>query len=259
MYVQLNKIETTPGCSFRPEKNKLISFGNIYQPKDIFCDTNIKSINFDSDNHIASIDFKRPLNISNALTIFADTDNELISYELLRKCHLQDNIRDMAYSLKSVKDLKDIQVKSFVGMGAYALAFETTDGIVLKLTDMEHFPNGRKPASFDLPIKKSGKFQGLERKYYYYFEEKVVQDNLTQAEIRTLIKEIKSLGYRMKDYLLHYEDDDSWECVIKIEQFGRAKNGKVYLIDPGCAIETDDVYKPGGYSSLKRFLKKLLK
>lgn len=236
-----------------------ISFGNNKQ-QDLYLNSNIKTVKSDEFDRLTGIEFRNPINIYNAIVSLADSKNEYISAELLRKLHTQESLIDLSLGLKFSKDLENVKVKSLIGMGAYSLAFETSNGDVIKLTDIEHFPHGRKPASFDLPIKASGKFKGVYGNYYYYIEEKVSQKDITQDELRQIVKQIKRLGYKMKDYLVHYsEDEDPFKEIIKSEQFGRAKNGKIYLIDPGCAIETDKVYKNGSNNSFKRFLKYLMK
>lgn len=65
-------------------------------------------------------------------------------------------------------------------------------------------------------------------------EEKVSQNDITQKELKELCANIISQGYTLKDYILDL--DENAEMIIKTQQFGRAKNGKIYLIDLGCAI-----------------------
>ena len=123
---------------------------------------------------------------------------------------------------------------------------------MLKITEGEHFPYGRKPADFDLPVIKSGKISPNDR-LYYYLEEKVRQDNLEDAEIVKLIQYIQSKGYSMRDYLKDFAEPDAPHAEIKQKQFGRASDGKIYLIDPGCAyLQTEE--KTGFF---KRVLEKI--
>lgn len=220
---------------------------------DNFLYQNIKAIKKNKNNHLKSIDFKYPITVSEALYNLSKTNSEYISYEMLRKLHTTEQLYDMSETLKNTNNIGDIKVKSLAGIGTYALAFEMEDEKILKLTDIEHFANGRKPADFDLPIIKSGKTMGY-RPYYYYIEEKVTQHDITQKEIRTLVGHIKQLGYEMTDHLI-YGEDGSPNAIYKIEQFGRTKDGKVYLIDPRCVIETKDVL----HSAKKNLLKSIFR
>lgn len=188
----------------------------------------------DERNNLKGITFSKPESISSALLKLADTKDEYIQSELFCKSlHSPEEFTKMSIDLKNIKELENIKIKSLHGIGAFALAFETTDGLILKVCEYNHFKNNRKPAFFDLPIIKKGK-SGYT---YYYLEEKVSQDNISEQEIRVLIKEIKKRGYTLRDYLLKFSFANNENAAIKKEQFGRAKNGKIYLIDPGCAIE----------------------
>ncbi len=213
-----------------PASNRMKSEG------DVFC-TGVKGVSFlvekEINGYLKSITFKTPIEPHKALEVLANTKNEYVSYELLSHLHNQTQIKVMSEDIKRINELKGYKVHKMIGMGAYAFVFETTDGKILKITDMNHFPNNRKPDFFDLPLLKTGN-KGYT---FYYLEEKVSQNDLAQDELRTLVRQIKNRGYKMRDYLMHYsgltEDENA---IIKKEQFGRAKNGKVYLIDPGCAV-----------------------
>lgn len=224
---------------------------------DNFLHQNIKTIKKDKNNHLKSIDFNHPIAVSEALYDLSETNSEYISYEMLRKLHTTEQLYDISRTLKNAGEIGKIKVKSLAGIGTYALAFEMDDEKILKLTDIEHFTNGRKPADFELPIIKSGKMMGY-RQYYYYIEEKVTQHNITQEEIRTLVKHIKQLGYEMTDHLISGVDG-SPNAIYKIEQFGRAKDGKVYLIDPRCVIETKDVLHSVKKNLFKSIFRKIFK
>ena len=202
-------------------------------PRDTFKSDsdNIAGIKKNKYNRLERIKFKRPLSVQNAFLSLSKTYDDYIIKELQRRFQVQDTFELIALQLNNYPEIANIKVKSLVGFGAFAMAFETVDGNILKITDINHFPNGRKPDDFDLPIKKHGKFGD----YYYYIEEKVSQEDLTQKELKALVKHIKSKGYTMRDYLVHY-DEENPDAAIKEDQFGRAKNGKIYLIDPGCAI-----------------------
>lgn len=255
-------IQITPKI-LNPQNNTLYKKNcnqnkNIYKPIIDTCsfgNSNLNPIYEHKYGLLKSIEFNTPVEVSKAFLEIAHTKEDLIKYNMIRNTHTIESLEEIGQIL-STKEIGKTKIKSLIGMGAFAFAFETTDGKILKITEIEHFPKGRKPAKFDLPIISSGKIS----KYpplHYYLEEKITQDDLTPEEIKALVKEIKGLGYRMKDYLIHFDEDEN--AAIKIEQFGRAPNGKVYLIDPGCAEETDKVYNSAKKYNLKTLLKKLIK
>ena len=129
-------------------------------------------------------------------------------------------------------EISSIKVKSLFAMGCSALVFETEDGDIIKLTPHNHFPDGRKQEFFDLPCRKKGKSDNT----YFYVQEKAVQDNITVEEIENLVKKIENQGYYMQDYIRSCIIEKS-NNEIRKEQFGRTKDGTVYLIDPGCAVK----------------------
>lgn len=175
--------------------------------------------------------------------------------------HSEGEIRRITKALNENREIGNMNVKALIGMGAFAFAFETEDGLVLKITEGKHFPYGRKPDDFDLPIIKSGKISPNDD-LYYYLEEKARQDNMTDAEIRDLVGYIESKGYFMRDYLRDFGDPNDPNSVIKYEQFGRASDGKIYLIDPGCAYSyknlIDDAKETNFFSIILKKIKDLL-
>lgn len=241
-----------------------ISFhGQVYNPKKNCADSFYKNDEFINEitttqsKHIKSITFKKPFGVSEVLKRLSHTKNKFLADEFLLKLHPLEQLSDMAEVL-STDSIGKIKVSSIVGIGAFSVVFKTTDNKILKITDVEHFPNNRKPADFDLPIIKKGKLSKDNMQFYYYIEDEVTQSNITQKEIRQLVNHIKSLGYKMKDYLVHF-DNNEVNGRFKIEQFGKDKNGRLYLIDPGCAIETSNVFKTDRKYSFKKFLNLLKK
>lgn len=226
---------------------------NVTVDQCTFGNNDFQLIPEDDSVFIKSIKFDKPIEVAQAFSKIASSDNQLLVHSMWRKTHSIQILENLANFL-SQNPIGKIKVKSLEGFGAFAFAFETTDGKILKITETDHFPNGRKPAKFDLPIIKSGRLNKYPP-YHYYIEEKVTQEGISQEELRALVKEIKSLGYRMKDYLIHY--DETFKGDIKTEQFGKTKDGKLYLIDPGCALETDLVYNGIKKYNLKTILKKL--
>ena len=194
-------------------------------------DSNIAYTEIGSCNRLKTVIFKKPLSPAKAILTIAHSSDKKISDALVYSLQPPYELEEMAIDLNSCDNLENIRIRKLVGMGAFATAFETTDGKILKVTAGNHFPNRRKPAFFDLPIIKHGKTG----RTYYYLEEKVTQDNLTQEELRKFVRKIKDRGYTLRDYLVHYGDIED-ESTIRIDQFGKTKDGKIYLIDPGCAI-----------------------
>lgn len=241
-------------------KNKKNTLPHTYQEdfyNDIYAKQNsyIKRI-YKQDNRLKSIEFNQTMPISEAINKISNSNQDLLD-EFLLKLHSQKELKEIA-QLLSTNSIGKTKVKRLVGMGAFAMSFLTEDGKILKITDIEHFPNNRKPADFDIPIIKQGQIGTKQHHYYYYIEEFATQNNLTQKEIHELVKHIKSLGYKMKDYLTHY-DETSKTTSFRTEQFGRAKDGKIYLIDPGCAVETPLVYRGNKHFSFKHLLNKITK
>ena len=179
--------------------------------------------------------------VSDAFFKLSTTKDRYLADQMLIRLHTPEQLYNIGTQLIRSSDIANIQVKELVGVGNFAFAFETTDSKILKISDRNHFPFDRTPADFDLPIEKQGNF-GSERKFYYYIEERVSQDNLPQEELRALVNRIEAEGYLMRDHLRGYAMDYSRnknEQQIKASQFGRARDGKIYLIDPGCAQETE--------------------
>ena len=206
-----------------------------------------------ANGQVKSVVFDKPIKIQKAFEILAKTKNKLLEYELLEKFHTQSQLITLSCLTTLNKKIKDTKVKSLYGMGSYSLAFETTNGDILKISETNQFYNNRKPAWFDLPIREKGR---LSEDYYYYFEEKVDQLSPTQDELRDFVKEIKKSGYKIHDYLMHYtgKNVNIDNETIKAEQFGRAKDGKLYLIDAGCVHE-----EPKSFWDIKRLKNTLFK
>lgn len=215
-----------------------------YIKNDFVCDSfsfksdNIQTILKDKNNNLESIVFKEPLSIKETLYRLSTTKNNYIRDEFLRKLHPLDVIKEIADSIEKCKNIKDIKIKSLKGMGFFALAFETEDGKILKITEQQHFPNNRKPADFDVPIYKSGQINKA-KPFYYYLEEKLEQKSMSQEELKIFIESIKEKGFILRDYMARFSFDefDNPNIPIKMEQFGKSAEGKIYLLDPGCVLE----------------------
>ncbi len=219
----------------------------------------IKEIILSPYGNLKSIVFKQPLKVTEVLYDLCKSQDYFISTELLKSLQSPENLYDMSEAFSQIKIINDTKVTSLLGFGINAMVFETQDGEVLKLTCKNHFPDNRKPADFDLPIREKGYITYQHRPYYYYFEEKVNFENLTKSEVIKLINHMKELGYTVVDYLNKPHEINPSNNNIKFKQFGRAKDGKIYLIDPECAIASKKMLDKENPSAFSKFITKLLK
>ena len=91
--------------------------------------------------------------------------------------------------------LSSNKVKKYVQKGSSAIAFETPDGDILKLSIGNHFPMSRPQENFDVPIKK----QGRSGKVFYYLEEKLYQHGLSEGFVEVIREKIKENGLYLLD------------------------------------------------------------
>ena len=234
------KISSIKNFNTKPVQNPVfkhsVDKNSVGTSTDTFCNTNdnINSVTIDSYGHLTNIDFKKPVTIANAIKTILKTQNKTIKDKMFMADYTDDKLLDMYVEINSVEELKDLKVKKFIGMGEYALTFEVADGNIIKITNGNHFPCNRKSDFFDLPIIRHGQMGRI----HYYIEEKVSQNDITDEEIEELITKIEQADYTIQDYLLTKEcADNKYGHPFKKRQFGRTKDGKVYLIDPGCAID----------------------
>ncbi len=194
-------------------------------------DSKISDKQFDEVGRLQSVIYKNPIAPHSALHALTE-DSEILT-ALVRGGHSKKELLKLEQDLSKSEPMKNLKVVSLVGCGAFALVFETNEGNVLKITPLDHF-SGREPEDFDLPISASGRLQ-LFSNNHYYIEEKVSQDDISQDEIRDVVDRITGTGFMVTDIT---EDDKDYyrdkNVLFRTEQFGRASDGKVYLIDPGC-------------------------
>ena len=191
-------------------------------------------------NRLQKVEFTKSLSISKAIESLIMPKDRNLQNILASEFHTFEELATIWEDLQKMPQIMNKKVVSLNGIGLHALAFETEDGKILKITDMNHFPDGRKPAFFDLPILESGSHNHT----HYYLEEKVSFNN-SSKELFALVDKIKQAGYEMKDYLMKNSE-------IKFWQFGKTAGGELYLIDPGCAVE------PVKYRSVLNAIKKFL-
>ena len=163
-------------------------------------------------------EFSETTNLSNALRLIQEDSN------------FQQGITgDKKRLSKFVKDIENSEsggdfipkITKLIGSGSSAIVFETENGDALKITKGNHFPLNRTPQEFDLPIIKKWKLKNT----YVYLEEKLNQNGLEFGFSEMLIDKIKSLGYKNVDF-----------SSLDFHQIGISKNGKLYLLDPECAV-----------------------
>ena len=195
------------------------------------CFDYIESSRTKAFEELAEVKFKRAISPYRAILALLNSEDTNITKALLYKMRTPDELEGMALDASASEFLRGLKVKKLIGLGASALAFETEDGKILKLTSRKHYPNRRKPDFFDVPIIKQGK----SCRTYYYLEEKLSQDDLSQSELKKFVKEIEEKGYILRD--IHHYTCELDGYMIKPEQFGRAKDGKIYLIDPECVLK----------------------
>ena len=129
-------------------------------------------------------------------------------------------LKNFLENLKQTAGILKTEIVKMAGYGNRAIAFETTDGKILKITRNNHFHRNRPPEFFDVPIYKRGHVKDT----YYYLEEKLSQEHLPSDAGQIVKKQIESIGYKTFDY-----NPD------KVMQIGMNKDGKLFLLDSECA------------------------
>lgn len=187
-------------------------------------------------NNLTSMTYSKPVTLKKALYDIVSTSslNEGIVGE---KTVISNFITD----LSSNKKLINKKVVGLVGYGSSAVAFETADGKVLKLTSGSHFPLNRPHEIFDVPLYASGKHG----KTHFYLEEKLYQHSMPQYFVSTVKDMIVSTGYKASDF---YSNDT--------HQIGIAKNGRVYLLDAECAKYKTLLH--AAFDKAKKFIRKMI-
>lgn len=187
---------------------------------------NIKKVICHPSGALKQIIYSNPQPVITAFTKLLNTKNEFIKSELNKYFHSEREIQEIINDLKKTPQIANLSVISLYGLGATAFAFQLLEGSLLKITQYNHFPDDREPADFDAPIFKKGKIGECS---YYYIEEKLFQTNIKQDEIKELCDYIESQGYELGDI----KNISTGKYLER--QFGKDKEGRLYLCDPGCA------------------------
>jgi len=234
--ISLNKpIYKQPQINYSNKRNAYTQ--SFKGEEHLMADDFIKKVEPTTFHRLKKVEFKMPITIVDALLCIAESKNKIIGESLLYNLHSKDGLKEMAIEANSNDFLRNIKVKKLIGMGGFALVFETETKKALKIVGIEHFPNKRKHVFFDIPIIKKGSLGHSK----YYIEEKAKM-NVTKDEAFNLIKKIKECGYKINDCFYNsdmktFKEEVFDKNLVKLDQFGRCEDGKVYLIDPGCAIE----------------------
>ena len=168
-----------------------------------------------NDLGIRTVKYSEPVSLRKALV---DIKNDA-SYGfgiISRKRIVESFLND----LEKKKELLETKIVNVSGYGTRAIAFETKDGDILKITRKNHFPKNRPQEHFDVPIF----IKGHKGKTYYYLEEKLSQKSLPDNAAEYIQKQIESLGYKTFDF-----------SAKSNFQIGKDVCGKLYLLDPECA------------------------
>lgn len=179
-------------------------------------------IHFLKDKTFSSFDFNQPVSLEEAFDVIKELQEKFNIHKYGLPTH--------QYVYKSYKDVfgprfKDIKFSRYLGAGNSAIAIETTEGKVLKLSENNHFGQGRKTEEFDAPVYESGQIGDF---HHYYFQKKCSTKNITEENVEEIKNRIEAKGYNSFD--------------LSKNQLGKA-NGKVYLIDPECAVNIKELEK----------------
>ena len=193
---------------------------------DAFVKENINAYEIHNSGELKSIEYSKPQPVINALKNLLTTNLHHISNDLENSIHNKSEIKLLISDLKNTPQIANINVKGLLALGLFAYVFETEDGNVLKLTARNHFPENREVEPFDVPVYERGK---MPNGTYYYLEKKLSQENLSPDEIIVFCKEIESQGFILKDVFGMFGK-------VFVRQFGKDDDGKIFLLDPGCAM-----------------------
>ena len=238
-------IQVMKNKEVRLEREKAEAAAKMQAPDVVVSNSHTKIIY--SNNFLKSVEFAEPNRLDTA--IFVLKNNAKISDEIfLLNGRVFKNLVQLGKEISKSSEFEDVKVKSLLGLGKNSIVFETEDGKALKFSNGNQFKDGREIQPFDIPVEKSGKVLP-DGNFYYYYEEKATQGDINKSEVKTLLKRMKELGYRLVDY----RNEDLYCGAINFSQFGRGKNGAVYLLDHECAV------KAVGMDVVKSFLKTLFR
>ncbi len=201
---------------------------------------NISCIVRDEYDNLERIFYKKPIPLIDAFKGFVNSmEPYLIHQIMLRYRHSPTEIDSIIADLSANPKLGQMKVKSLYGIGTAAFAFQL-DGEknrILKVSNRDHYPNGRSHAYFDVPTYEKGRLSKRDDSAYYYIEKMLSPHGISKEDMDELCDGIRASGYIL---------DDIYEIDTKIylkNQFGKDENGAVYLLDPECAVKFEEPEK----------------
>lgn len=195
-----------PYNQYQPRKYTTPSF--TAQKPDEFVKSGLRVIcNYGRSDGVAA---KKPMPV-------CDFINEMRNMSMFGE--MQDDLEIYANELAK-SPLQEFKIKQLIGYGSSALALETTNNRVLKLSRENHFPMNRPVEDFDARVFDRGKVG----KMHYYLAEKCTpcESGMGYADIMSDIIEEK--GYRAWDI-------GTWDDF----QVGFNSKCELKLLDPECA------------------------
>ncbi|MCM1265015.1 MAG: hypothetical protein NC200_02350 [Candidatus Gastranaerophilales bacterium] len=178
------------------------------QPSDKFVKCSLKTIS----------------NIGRSDSIVADSPMGIVDFlkELSKTETFEAESDSLKKYIKAIDGtpLQEMEIKQLIGYGTSALALETKNGNVLKLTTTNHFPMNRPVEDFDARVTARGKMNGI----HYYLAEKCEPCVCCSGFVDIMKEQIHKRGYRTRDL---GEFDDF--------QLGFNSKGELKLLDPECA------------------------
>jgi len=161
--------------------------------------------------------FKKPLTLAQALDTVQNADDKyhLCNYGVVKSGFTLNEFKE-SFEMR----FKNMKFTGFLGSGYSALALENQDGNIVKLCTDDHFAMRNKTEDFDAQVLRKGT---IKKQYFYYIQKKYSKKGVTQHDVDLMEKKILSKGYIANDL---YEG-----------QIGKDKDGKIYLIDPECAVD----------------------
>lgn len=192
----------------------------------------ISCIARDEYDNLSRIIYSKPIPLIDAFKGFINSmDPYLIHQVMIRHMHSPTEIDSIIEDLAVNQKIGQMKVISLYGIGTSAFVFQLEGDNILKISNRDHYPNGRPHAYFDVPTYEKGRLTQRDNSAYYYIEKKLSPYGIQKEDIDELCDGIRASGYILDDI---YEIDTN---IYLKNQFGKDENGAVYLLDPECAVK----------------------
>ncbi|MBS4760207.1 MAG: hypothetical protein KHX03_05880 [Clostridium sp.] len=165
-------------------------------------------------------EYPTPVRLDKALRDIQKAEREILPVPAGHTNTYETSVDDFIKRVNKDENLASRKIITYLNRGSSALAFETPDEKILKLSMGNHFPMNRPHEKFDVPIYEKGHIGRM----FYYLEEKLFQHGLSEPFVEIVRDKIKKAGYKPFD--IHEGD---------VHQIGISSKGEVYLLDPECA------------------------